>query len=155
VINFDAKTDTTPDMTSPSALCLQFVLKNYVDGTDNVVSPEDLDTFDPDFITWNLNISEVFTTKMELIDPKLTYGNNCGFLQEPIIIIKYYDPLTSLDHSATRIVRPGVVRSARKRCLNIFFGGIIPALKTHGIKPDDFPVCFKRWHKCIYVLLEK
>ena len=28
-------------------------------------------------------------------------------------------------------------------------------MKTHGIKPDDFPVCFKRWHKCIYVLLEQ
>jgi len=114
VINFDAKTETTPDMSSPSALGLQFVLKNYIDGTDNVVSPEDIDTFDPDFITWNLNISEVFTTKMELTDPKLTYGNNCGFLQEPIIIIKHYDPLTSLDHTATRIVRPGVVRSASK-----------------------------------------
>ncbi|MFN9983091.1 MAG: hypothetical protein ACK53Y_24405, partial [bacterium] len=71
-------------MTSPSTLCLQFVLKNFIDGTDNVVSPEDIDTFDPDFITWNLNISEVFTTKMELTDPKLIYGNNCGFLQEPI-----------------------------------------------------------------------
>jgi hypothetical protein len=33
--------------------------------------------------------------------------------------------------------------------------GIIPALQTHGINPEDFPVGFKRWQKCIHALLEE
>ena len=72
-----------------------------------------------------------------------------------VFIIKHYDPLTNLDHTATRIVRPGIVWSARKRCRNIFIDGLIPALQHHGINPADYPVCFKRWHKCIYEFLEE
>jgi len=97
VINFDEETeyfspdylerDKTPGMTSPSALRLQFVLKTYIEGTENIIAPEDIDSFDPDFITWNLNITDVFTTKMELTDPALVYGDYFGSLQEPIIII--------------------------------------------------------------------
>jgi hypothetical protein len=82
-------------------------------------------------------------------------GDYFGSLKEPIIIIKHYDPLTNLDHTATRIVRPGIVWSARKRCRNIFIDGLIPALQHHGINPADYPVCFKRWHKCIYEFLEE
>jgi hypothetical protein len=99
-------------MTSPSALRLRFVQEHCINGTDNVIAPEDIDTCDPNFITWNLNISDVFTAKMELTDPRLFYGDHFGSLQEPIIIIKHYDPLTNLDHSNTRIVRPGMIRSA-------------------------------------------
>jgi transposase InsO family protein len=82
-------------------------------------------------------------------------GDYFGSLKEPIIIIKHYDPLTNLDHTATRIVRPGIVWSARKRCRNIFIDGIIPALQHHGINPADYPVCFKHWHKHIYECLEE
>jgi len=165
VINFDKETEyfspdylkrhKVPDMTSPSALRLRFVQEHYINVTDNVIAPEDIDTFDPEFITWNLNILDVFTAKMELMDLRLFYGDLFSSLQDPFIIIKHYDPLTNLDHRDTRIVRPGMIRSARKRCQSIFLEGIIPALRTHGINPEDFPVCFKRWHKCIHALLEE
>jgi hypothetical protein len=63
-------------------------------GQEVHISYDDLNTFDPDFITWNLSIMDVFITKLELTRASLCYGDHFGTLKEPILVLKHYNPLT-------------------------------------------------------------
>jgi hypothetical protein len=113
------------------------------DQANVVISPEDINSCDPDFITWNLNVHNVFISKLELTSSSLCYGGYFGCLKEPIIILKHYDPLNFFQPTFLKVIYPGIMQQAKKRCCSVFCEGIIPALQSHGIQPHNFPVCYK------------
>jgi hypothetical protein len=114
-------------------------------------SPEEIDSFEPFYITWCLNIADIFTSKMELVHPELQYGDTWEDLDEPLLIFSESEPFPIAGMQFTSIVRPGTHRSSYKRTRQMFLEGILPALKVaFGITPDMYPVCYRRWHKFVY-----
>jgi len=106
----------TADTTSPSAIHAHWLTLQYLQGQDISISPEDTNSFDPNFITWNLPVWDVFNTKTELTRPSLCYGGDYfGTLKEPIFILTHYDPLTFDGSQFFMITHPGILKSARKR----------------------------------------
>jgi hypothetical protein len=127
----------------------------YLDNSDATLAPDDLNSNEPHFITWCLNIQEAFTTKLELISRSVEYGDYLGALQEPIIVIRSIDLLPTKHYSYFKIVHPRTSKNFRKHVHTIIKEGIIPALSTVSqIDSHSYPSCLHRWHKFVYNTLE-
>ncbi len=114
-------------------------------------SPEEIDSFEPYYVTWCINIADVFTSKMELVSPKSKYGNTWDDLDVPLVVLSDIIPFSTEGMRYTSIVRPGTHRSAGKRTRQMFKVGLLPALETaFGIVPAKYPVCYQRWHQVVY-----
>jgi hypothetical protein len=107
---------------------------------------------DPYFITWNFNIVDSFTSKIQNgIDRSISpiWRLLCLFFR-----IYNDDPLFTRDVQFLRIAHLGLQRSCRKQCRTTFIERIIPALGFHGIIPSTCPVCFLRWYKWLSGMLK-
>jgi hypothetical protein len=113
-------------------------------------SPEEIDSFEPFYITWCLNVADVFNSKMELVNPELQYGDTWEDLDEPLLILSELEPFPAAGMNYTSIVHPGTHRNSYKRTRQMFKEGILPALQAaFEITPVLFPISYKRWHKFV------
>ncbi len=116
VIDLSLTSDSTYHITTPSPLFLwaDRLQARYVTVACQE-SPEEIDSFEPFYITWCLNIGDVFTSKMELIHPELQYGDSWEDLDEPLLILlSELEPFPAEGMQYTSIVRPGTHRNSYK-----------------------------------------
>jgi len=107
--------DSTYHTVSPSPISLwaDQLRSRYV--TDDCQeSPEEIVSFEPYYVTWCLNISDVFTSKMELVNPDLNYGDTWDDLDEPLVILSELEPFPMADMQYTLIARPGTHHNSYK-----------------------------------------
>lgn len=93
VIDLSLTSDSTYHTTTPSPLFLwaDRLRARYVTVACEE-SPEEIDSFEPFYITWCLTIGDAFTSKMELIHPELQYGDSWEDLDEPLLILSELEP---------------------------------------------------------------
>jgi hypothetical protein len=106
-------------------------------------SPEEIDSFEPYYITWCINIADVFTSKMELVPSELKYGDTWVDLDSPLVVLSELTPFSTEGMHYTSIVRPCTHRAEGKRTRKMFKAGLVTALKSaFGIVPAMYPVCY-------------
>jgi len=91
-----------------------------------------------------LKLAEVFTAKMELVNPIWRYGNSWVNLDKPSVILNTVVTFLAEGMRCTSIARPGMHQVSSKCTRRIIKDSIIPALSTaFDITSKLFPVCFK------------
>jgi len=111
--------------------------------------PDDIDKFELFFVTWCLNVSETFNSKMELVNKQLQYGDSIYDLTEPLIVLSDLEPMPTRNMNYTALAQHGTYRNPTKRARQLFKEGILPALQSFGIQQNSYPVCFNQWHKYV------
>jgi len=114
-------------------------------------SPEEIDSFEPYYLTWCINIANVFVSKTELVPSELKYGDTWDDLDSPLVVLSELTPFSTEGMHYTSIVKPGTHRAAGKRTRQMFKAGLLPALTSaFGTVPAMYPVCYRRWHQFVY-----
>jgi len=151
VVNLSLTSDSTHHSPTPSPLSLwaDQLHAQYVTVACQE-SPEKIDSFKPFYITWCLNIGDVFMSEMELVHPELQYGDTWEDLDELVLILSELEPFPAEGMQYTSIVRPGTHWNSYKCARQMMKDGLLPALKSaFGIVPAKYPICYRRWHKFI------
>jgi len=114
-------------------------------------SPEEIDSFEPYYLTWCINIANVFVSKTELVPSELKYGDTWDDLDSPLVVLSELTPFSTEGMHYTSIVKPGTHRAAGKRTRQMFKAGLLPTLTSaFGTVPAMYPVCYRRWHQFVY-----
>jgi hypothetical protein len=101
VIDFSLTSDKAnyyshdPSPISPISLWVDQIRARYVSESCHD-SPEEIDSFEPYNITWCINISNIFMTKMELVNPAMKYGNTWEVLDEPLVYEANWHPFQQM-----------------------------------------------------------
>jgi hypothetical protein len=146
IIDFPLTSDATYYSATPSPILLwaNRLQARYITVACQE-SPEEIDSFEPFYITWCLNVADVFTSKMELVHPELQYGDTWEDLDEPLLILSELTPFSIAGMNYTFIVRPGTHHSSYKCTRLMFKEGILPALQAaFTITPALFPICINK-----------
>jgi hypothetical protein len=77
------------------------------------------------------------------------YTGDLEPLEEPLWVLLHNRPFRDMDPRFARIFRPD------HRARPIFVHGIIPGLEIgYGIRPEEFPLCYRYWHSLVKAYLE-